>query len=57
MSDPRHMSIFELPSGDLPKADCANCKFDALNHPGAHCYMFVEKPLGDRCGQFKPKVK
>lgn len=57
MNDPKIMSIFLKSSGDLPKADCPNCKFDALNHEGAHCYMFVEKPPGDRCGQFKPKVK
>ncbi len=57
MNEPRKMSIFSIQSGELHKADCANCKFDALNHKGAHCYMFVEKPLGDLCGQFKPKVK
>ena len=57
MSDINRMSIFLAPSGDLPKADCPNCKFDELSHVGGHCYMFAEKPPGDRCGQFKPKVK
>ncbi len=35
-------------------ADCSNCKFDDLPHPGAHCYMFSEYP-GTRCGQFSKK--
>jgi len=39
---------------DLPKADCANCKYDALPHEGGHCYMFAERP-GDWCAQFQKK--
>lgn len=38
----------------LPLMDCQNC-FHRQEHwrDGGHCYMFREKPEGDRCGQFK----
>lgn len=38
----------------IPLADCSNCKFNDLPHPGAHCYMFSEYP-GTRCGQFQKR--
>jgi hypothetical protein len=39
----------------LPKADCTNCKHggDTWKEEDCHCYMFKEKPEGNRCGQFK----
>jgi hypothetical protein len=38
----------------LPVMDCPNC-FHSLTPDGGHCYMFRNKPEGDRCGQFKSK--
>ena len=41
-------------SGLLPLMDCDHCQYKQW-HDGGHCYMFRNKPDGDRCGQFKQK--
>lgn len=47
------MGLARTPERDLPLADCKNCEYGALNASGGHCYMFKEKPEGDRCGQMR----
>jgi len=42
----------------VPIMDCERCKFmrmrgEAEEEAGLHCYMFRDKPDGDRCGQMK----
>lgn len=47
-----------LPIELLPIMDCENCQHrNAAWRDGGHCYMFREKPEGDRCGQFKAARK
>lgn len=38
----------------LPLMDCDHCQYKQWAD-GGHCYMFRDKPDGDRCGQFKRK--
>lgn len=43
-----------MPQEMLPMMDCDHCLFRQESwRDGGHCYMFREKPEGDRCGQFK----
>ena len=43
-----------MPSSLLPIMDCDNCLYIRYDwRDGGHCYMFRDKPDGDRCGQFK----
>lgn len=47
------MGFASTPQSALPVADCKNCVYGSLNASGGHCYMFKEKPEGDRCGQMR----
>ncbi len=43
---------YMMPENLLPIMDCANCQWHTAEwQDGGHCYMFREKPAGDRCGQ------
>lgn len=49
---------YMMPRELLPIMDCPNCQWMKFMAPdekaaGLHCYMFREKPEGDRCGQMK----
>jgi hypothetical protein len=45
-----------MPLPLLPDADCPNCEYMQIPHDGGHCYMFLDKPAGDKCGQMKVRV-
>lgn len=47
VGDGRHLTPIPL----LPIADCPNCQYMKMEHDGGHCYMFLDKPEGDKCGQ------
>ena len=49
---------YMMPAVMLPMMDCDRCEYmrirgDAEEAAGLHCYMFRDKPDGDRCGQMK----
>ena len=49
---------YMMPTALMPDMDCANCQWHAADwRDGGHCYMFREKPEGDKCGQMKRLTK
>jgi len=45
---------YMMPTALMPDMDCANCQWHAADwRDGGHCYMFREKPDGDKCGQMR----
>lgn len=45
---------YMMPDVLLPPMNCEQCQHRREKwRDGGHCYMFREKPPGDRCGQFK----
>ncbi len=46
-----------MPLPLLPTADCQNCEYMEIPHDDGHCYMFLKKPEGDKCGQMKRAIK
>lgn len=48
-------SNYMMPKEFLPLMNCKDCQYQDNKEDGCHCYMFKDKPEGDRCGQFKAK--
>jgi hypothetical protein len=44
--------VANQPKYELPLKDCKKCIYSKIDS-GGHCFMFLDEPLGIRCGQFR----